>query len=228
MKNIENIENSLKDLDAKIVDSEAIIDKLENIQNKFERYTNMEKQLVDQESLINNLVIKVNAMEANLMDKNNIINDLAEKLKVGQENEIHAFEKKDEEAHAEKFDKMEKRIYMLEKRRLGSDFCDFCDMEFKAGCAKDRKEKETHIRDEHTFQCNVCELRNKNKEELNIHLLTCEIYVCSLCSYKHKRLSELKSHIKTKHTQNAIIKHMKMDRENFTKLSCKNYFSEEI
>jgi hypothetical protein len=75
----------------------------------------------------------------------------------------------------------------------------------------------------------VCEFRNKDKEELKIHLQTCEIYVCSLCSYKHKRISELKSHMKTKHTsKNAIIKHMKMDRDCFSKLSVKNYFSEEI
>ena len=85
-----------------------------------------------------------------------------------------------------------------------------------------------HIRGTHTFECTVCKLKHKSKEELDIHLLTCEIYVCSLCSYTHKRLSELKSHCKTKHTRNTIIKHCKMDREDFSKLSCKNYFSEEI
>ena len=81
-------------------------------------------------------------------------------------------------------------------------------------------EKETHIRDTHTFECNMFKFRNKTKEKLNIDLLTCEIYVCSLSSYKHKRLSELKRHIKTRHTTNAIIRRMKMDREDFSKLSC--------
>ena len=128
----------------------------------------------------------------------------------------------------EKTSVLEKRIYILERRRLGSDFCNYCDMEFKLGCEKDRKEKETHIRDTHTFECSVCDIKLKNKEELVIHLATCEMYVCSLCSYTHKRLSELKTHCKTKHTKNTIIKHLKMDRENFSKISSKNYFSEEI
>ena len=97
-----------------------------------------------------------------------------------------------------------------------------------SGSEKDRREKESHIRNTHTFECAVCDLQHKSKEDFDIHLLTCEMYVCSLCSYRHKRLSELKSHCKTKHTRNTIIKHRKMDRENFTKISCSNYFSEEI
>ena len=34
------------------------------------------------------------------------------------------------------------------KRWLGSDFCDYCDKEFKAG--SEQKEEKTHIRDAHT------------------------------------------------------------------------------
>ena len=128
----------------------------------------------------------------------------------------------------DKVNKMEKRIYKLEKIRLGSDFCDFCDLEFMSGSEKDRKEKELHIRQTHTFECAVCHLKNTNKEELETHIRTCEIYVCSLCSYKHTRLSDLKNHCKTKHTRNTIIKHQKMDRDSFEKLSSKNYFSEEV
>ena len=123
---------------------------------------------------------------------------------------------------------MDRRIYVLEKRRLGTDFCDYCDFEFKLGSEKERKEKDIHIRNNHTFQCNVCEIKLGNKEELDIHFLTCEMYICSLCNYTHKRLSELKNHCKTKHTRNTIIRHSKMDRDNFSKLSFTNYFSEEI
>jgi uncharacterized coiled-coil protein SlyX len=122
---------------------------LESIQNKFERFAKIEKHIFEQESVLNNLEKKVNEMEASMKDKDDIINDLAEKLKARKE--------------TTKVDTVEKRIYVLEKRRLGSDLCDFCDEEFKAGCEKDRKEKETHIRDTHTFECNVCKYRNKTK-----------------------------------------------------------------
>ena len=55
-----------------------------------------------------------------------------------------------------------------------------------------------------------------------------EMYGCSLCNYKHKRLSELNSHCKNKHTRNTIIRHSKMDIENFTKVSFTNHVNEEI
>ena len=101
-------------------------------------------------------------------------------------------------------------------------------MEFKSGSEKERKEKDICVRETHTFQCIVCDFKLNNKEELGVHLLTCELYTCSLCSYRHKRLSELKSHCKTKHTRNTIIRHHKTERENISKVSCTNYFSEEI
>ena len=123
--------------------------------------------------------------------------------------ESNAIEKDKEDTqtnnlYIDKIGSMARQIYILEKRRLRFDFCD---KEFMQGSEKDRKEKATHIREMHTFECNVCELRHKIKEELEIYLLTFEMYVCSLCSYKHKRLSEKKNHCKTKHTQNTIIKH---------------------
>ena len=144
---------------------------------------------------------------------------------------ITAIEKQKEETNTNKdvtTKTLEKRIYILERQRLGSDFCEYCDMEFMLGSEKSRKEKEAHIRNNHTFECSVCDFKHQNKEELVIHLSTCEMYVCSLCTYKHKRISELKSHCKKKHTKNVIIKHQKMDRENFTKVSSTNHFSEEI
>ena len=106
----------------------------------------------------------------------------------------------------DKIKTLDKRIYVLERRRLGSDFCDFCEMEYKMGCEKDRKEKDAHIRANHTFECSICAFKLQTKEEFVIHQSTCEMYVCSLCCYTHKRLSELKSHCKSKHTQNTIIR----------------------
>ena len=75
----------------------------------------------------------------------------------------------------EKINTMERKMYVLEKRRLGSDFCDYSELEFKAGCEKARKEIDAHIRCAHTFECNICDFRLKDKEELEIHLQTCEM-----------------------------------------------------
>ena len=75
LTNIKDIENAVKDLDAKIVRSESIVDRLETIQNKFEKFTVMEKQIFDQESVIKTLVKRVNEMEENLKKKDDVIND---------------------------------------------------------------------------------------------------------------------------------------------------------
>ena len=83
------------------------------------------------------------------------------------------------------------KFTFLRKEDWDPIFVTFCDQEFMLGSEKDRKEKQIHIREMHTFECNVCKIKHKNKEELDIHLLTCEIYVCSLCSYTHNRLSEM-------------------------------------
>ena len=48
---------------------------------------------------------------------------------------------------------MERQNYVLDKRRIGTDFCEFCYKEFHLGCEKDRQEKDSHIRENHTFEC---------------------------------------------------------------------------
>ena len=42
------------------------------------------------------------------------------------------------------------RMYILEERRLVSDFYE---LEFKSGCKKYRKEKDTPEKETHTFEC---------------------------------------------------------------------------
>ena len=120
---------------------------------------------------------------------------------------------------------MERRIYVLEKRKLWSDFCDKL---MNLGFEKYRKEKDTHNGNNHTFECYVCEMKLKKKEHLDVLLHTCKIYVCSLCSYRHNRLSKLKSHCKTKHARNTNIRHSKMDRDYFTKFSFTTHLMREI
>ena len=55
---------------------------------------------------------------------------------------INNIEKKKEESKTNKDDEneiLEKRIYILQRTRLGSDFCEYCDLEFKLGCEKIEK-----------------------------------------------------------------------------------------
>ena len=192
----------------------------------------------EKDNIIKALEIEMKIQEKKIEDINEKIIILIENEKSSLESRLNTLEERVDEnlkefgnkismdetasknSNDDKIKKMERRLYILEKRRLGSDFCEHCDEEFNLGSEKDRKEKEIHIRDNHTFECNVCEMSLENKDVLRVHLLRCEMYTCSLCTYKHKRLSELKNHCKTKHS--------KMDKENFSKLSFSNHFSEEM
>ena len=223
------------DMDKYQKENEVIVNKLANIEKEIEKLQQNEEEIV-RKRIFDEKILK---LESIIAEKDVKIESFVQRIEKMEstietlEGKVFDLEKNKEvvdttNVYDEKIKSMEQKIYILDKRRLGSDFCDYCDKEFMSGCEKDRKEKENHVRESHTFECKVCEFKNKNKEELEIHLLTCEIYICSLCSYKHKRLSELKSHCKTKHTRNTIIKHCKMDRDSFSKLSSTNYFSEEI
>ena len=113
----------------------------------------MEKQIREKDLQIDNLQKTIEVLETKITKF--IENNTIEKNK----EDTHT-----NNLHTDKIESMDRKIYILEKRRLGSDFCDFCDKEFKLGCEKDRKEKQTHIREMHTFECNVCELGQNNKE----------------------------------------------------------------
>ena len=213
-------------------ENDVILKKLSEIDKKIEVLHQHEDEIITKREF-DDKISKLEQIIAEQGDRiDTLENQISEKSNVLEE-KVREIEKKIEESitnnlNDEKSNTMERRIYILEKRRLGSDFCDYCEFEFKAGCEKDRRELDIHIRNTHTFECNICDLRLKNKEELELHHQTCEMYQCSLCTYRHKRLSELKSHCKNKHTKNTIIRHRKMDRENFSKVSSKNYFSEEV
>ena len=107
---------------------------------------------------------------------------------------------------------------------MGVVFCEQCDSEFSS-----ESEQNIHLRNYHTYECNLCKLILKNKEELDMHFLTCEIYTCSKCEYRHKRLSEMKNHCNTKHEkQRTAIYHFKMDRDDFSKITSSEHMSNEV
>ena len=95
------------------------------------------------------LECRLNTLEGKVDDR---IRELENKMT------IETVENDSKNLNDDKINKMERRIYVLEKRRLGSDFCD---EEFNLGSEKDRKAKDIHIRDNHTFECNVIEMKLK-------------------------------------------------------------------
>ena len=99
----------------------------------------------------------------------------------------------------------------------GVNMCEYCDDEFVV-----YGEIEKHVRNTHTFECQICKFRNENKKKLDMHLFTCEIYKCYTCDYRHKRLIEMKGHCKIKHNKNTMIQLFKLDGDIFWRLLVKN------
>ena len=94
-------------------------------------------------NLITLLEKETSLLESRLNTFEEKVDDIENKMTTEENNSKH---KNDDKLKA-----MERKIYVLEKRRLGSDFCDFCDEEFILGSEKDRKIKAIHIRDNHTL-----------------------------------------------------------------------------
>ena len=216
LTNIKDIENAVKDLDAKIVHSESIIDRLENIQNKFEKFTAIEKQIFDQESVIKTLVKRVNVMEDNLKKKDEIINDLVEKSKVGKspvaENEVLVEDEpsvdygefKCSKCDFETFSKKGLKIHMKRKHTKYETLkyprkCDLCEKTLENGLEL-RKHMKLHSFKGTLFgeyKCEECDFYGKSLETMEVHAGMCcsENFDCGLCNVKIETLENLKTHL---------------------------------
>ena len=66
----------------------------------------------------------------------------AEKLVASEKSLLHS---------EDKFGKLERRVYVIEKTKLGNEFCQFCEEEFKSN-----EELNIHTRFTQTFDCEIC------------------------------------------------------------------------
>ena len=87
MKDIANLETTIRDLDEKILKSEDIINKLVDVEKRFERVVVIEKTVFEQSSTIETLTTKVTSLETKLNEKDSTIQDLVDKVEMLMEKE---------------------------------------------------------------------------------------------------------------------------------------------
>ena len=91
---------------------------------------------------------------------------------------------------------------------------------------------EVHVGKYHSekFECGLCEYEAENLENLETHLFTCEIFECNKCGLRGKSMKDIIKHGETEHPEykSRWIDHIKMDRKNYTEVSTKGYWSDEI
>jgi hypothetical protein len=217
LKNIESIENAVKELDAKIVQSESIIDRLETIQNKFEKFTYIEKQIFDQEYVINKLVNRVNKMEDNLKKKDDIINDLVEKSRDGKSSVAENVVLVEDEPSVEygeykcskcEFETVSNKGLKIHMKRKHTKYetlkyprkCDLCEKTFENGL-EFRKHMKLHSFKGTIFgeyKCEECDFYGNTLEMMEVHAGICcsdDDFDCGLCNQKIDTLDNLKTHL---------------------------------
>ena len=83
------------------------------------------------------------------------------------------------------------------------------------------------------FVCGLCEFTANTLEDLETHLFTCEMYECNACYERTSRLADLMDHLRDKHEVKKDekvdgIMHIKMERSNFSEVSCETYSLDEL
>jgi hypothetical protein len=101
----------------------------------------LEKKILAMENSTKEKGDLIKALEVKIEIQEKKIEEMIQNLSTLMEKETSLIEKYSKHFNDDKINKMERRIFVQEKRRLGSDFCDFCDLELNLGSEKDRKEK---------------------------------------------------------------------------------------
>ena len=182
LKNISDVEISIKDLENKILKSEEIITKLVMFEKRFERMEAFEKHLAEKANIIKDLSRKVNSADEK-------INILSKKL-----------EKVDDTIKASKASEESRKDKLLK--------CTNCNFTTKSkqGLKIHMKKKHTVV-DNDTFQqsCHLCEKICKNRNYLKKYLFTHSYkkakFKCSECVFVCQNEISMEVHIGKHHSE---------------------------
>ena len=216
MSKLEAVEKSLAELEAKEKETFVNIEKLEQVQKSVEENEKRIKEIeIIFENKFDSLENKINTLTKCLGEKDSIIENL--RIKLVTKSQTHLLEIE------ERFGKIERRAYVLEKTKLGNEFCDFCGEEFDS-----KSNMNEHIRYTHTFACEICGSSFKTLTDLETHMHTCEKFDCDRCKVTMKTVSDVKKHCQSKHRNGADIYNFKFDRESSRKVIMKHFNSRDL
>ena len=231
------VEQSLKALEEKESESEAVIEKLKKMNENHEK----------QSDELENFAKQLNKIEEKLVEKDILIINLQEKVQQLEEKQLLLIEE-GKKYHCNKcdfktFHKTGLKIHKTKKH--GFKTCELCEEIFytvrklkihkythsftstgtyfsdsKQTCktckfeCKTVETMEVHLgkcRSEN-FECGLCEANFEDLKKLELHLNTCEVYECDECNKRVTNLSDLKEHIQSDHKSSTRILYLKIDR----------------
>ena len=201
---LKTIDTNLEALNVKILESEAIIDKLNQVEKRMEIFIEMKKHIGEKDCHIGFLEKRINDIETNLFNKDKVIDELAEKI----ENIKTSKGKKQEKIKCsfcdfETISKQGLKVHVKRKHTLPEtesfpNNCEICN-----DTLKDKSEAKDHLRKHSyktaTYKCSDCDFVGENTYTMNVHVGKhhMDVLECGLCDHTAKTLDDLELHLFT-------------------------------
>ena len=160
---INDIDNSLKSLDAKELETKNFIEKLLDIEKKVDILTNVRQDIHTKNEIIDNLKQKVNEMEEKMKVKDDLIDDLILRIKVVEEKQ-NSSEKEVEKENldVEKHSECETSVCETKTNDSSSDIqAKASETNQQISCEKSKDQK--------VFECDICTYKTKSENGTKIH-----------------------------------------------------------
>ena len=217
LEKISKLDDTIKELDNKIIESKLLQEKLKIVENKMDHFKSFESDAYKKDCLIEELTKKVSAIENNLQKKDEIIESLSEKVKALEERQEFF------ETESHEISKSEQTFMNPSDE---SRNCNNCALETTS-----KEETENHLEKLHVnnLNCEYCDFHAKNVGGLKIHIrrmhsLEKNLFQCEYCTFTSKTEREMKTH-KRKYN----ITHSKLDyNEHLEELNCEIFALKEI
>ena len=116
---------------------------------------------------------------------------------------------------------MKQHSYIIAKFK-----CEDCDFVGENG-----ESMNVHIGRTHSelYECGLCDMEFDSSEKIEIHLFTCETFHCEDCGRKEKTFTNIKEHnVKEHGGLRTLISHFKLDRQNYTQVCVKSYWTDDL
>ena len=204
MERLKTIDTNLEALNVKILESEAIIDKLNQVEKRMEIFTEMKKHMEEKDCQIGFLEKRIIDVETNIFNKDKVIEELAEKIQNIQTSKGKKQDKiKCSFCDFETISKQGLKVHVKRKHTLPENESFPINCEICNDTLKDKSDAKDHVRI-HSYKTATnkgsdCDFVGENEYTMNVHVGKhhLEILECGLCDHTAKTLDDLELHLFT-------------------------------
>ena len=184
LSKINDIDKSIKALEAKESETDNFIEKLIAIEKKLEIFTNVRQDIHTKDETIDKLTKKVTEMENNLKDKDDLIGDLVLRLKIVEDKQ---------NTLEEEVDKVDHVIDITSESENPASVTivnDSAPSDLKVKVIESSEKSNV----EKVFECDICTYKTKSENGLKIHKTKKHTYTCRCCNINFTDEADYSNH----------------------------------